>query len=203
MKRFRIGTIIIVLLLSLLLIGCGDRRSPSEAVQDDLGSLKTLSSEELFEATGIDIVQLSELNEEDYKPLIAKILTFEYNVGEETIDGDTAEVTVVIRTYPFGEVLTEKFPDLVYMAFTNKSTEELFNMADTGVAVTEITPDQLADLMIDPMMKLTEKTYDKVITIHCTKTDDGWTTDINKDNKELYNAILGGMPEAVDLIKHY
>ena len=92
-------TILLLALCLVFLAACGSS-SPTDALKADLENAKS-SPDEIIKGLGAD-----GFGEDATKALIDKVLEFDYEFGEEKIDGDTATVETTITTYPFGEIFT-------------------------------------------------------------------------------------------------
>ena len=73
--------------------------------------------------------ELSESDSELVDSLKAKMQEFEYELSNEQIDGDSATVDLKVKTYGFGEMLTEVLNEYlqqaISMAFSGASDEEM------------------------------------------------------------------------------
>lgn len=162
-----------ICLLVTSFAGCSTM-GPSSAVEETLKEMKTKAPEELsqqFEEEYVDVEAVNEF----YK----NISDFEYKIIEEKVDGDTAEVTVEITTYPFGEKFADALVEALGLAFSAETDEEV-----------------IASKMFEKINDVQEKSYSKTVTIHCEKKDGQWTSESADDNKDLADALLGGMMTA-------
>lgn len=164
---------ITALLLALCLIfvtACGSA-SPSDALKADLEDAKK-GSEQIQSMVGSD-----GFGEEATKALVDKVLEFEYELGEEKVDGDTATVETTITTYPFGDI------------FTDVMTEFMEEAMSGG----EMSDDDMTKLLDDLLMKKmdsAEKNYEKTITVTLKKDGKDWVV---QESDELSNALTGGL----------
>ena len=106
-----------------------------------------------------------------------KVLEFDYQLGEEKIDGDKATVETTITTYPFGEIFTGIVADFIPQAFANP------DMTDDDASAL------LDQLLMDALDKA-DKTYSKTITIELSQEDGEWVV---QESDEMSNALTGGM----------
>ena len=97
MKEFIV--VLLALIMCFGMTACS-KDSPSDALKADLENAKS-NPEELAE--GMD----EGFGEEAGKAFVEKMLDFDYKLGEEKVDGDTATVQATITTYPFGEIFTQ------------------------------------------------------------------------------------------------
>ena len=162
-----------ILLLALCLIfmtACGTA-SPTDALKADLENAKS-SPDEIIGQLGED-----GFGEEATQALVDKVLEFDYQLGEEKIDGDKATVETTITTYPFGEIFTSIVGDFVTQAFANP------DMTDDDASAL------LDQLLMDALDKA-DKTYSKTITIELAQEDGKWVV---QESDEMSNALTGGM----------
>ena len=183
-KKATILSVLLVLALVLVFTACGHDASPSEVVKQDLDTLKSEEST----AEALDSIDLdgSGLSEEDMNALVTKIQDFDYKIGEENIDGDTATVKVNITTYNLGQTMKDFYIDMVKQALTNGDASN-------------ISQEEITKQFIDKINGLDEKTYSKEVTINCTKGNDGWKSDC-MDNDELEDAMLGGLNTTIEAL---
>ena len=161
------------LLLALCLIfmtACGTA-SPTDALKADLENAKS-SPDEIIGQLGED-----GFGEEATQALVDKVLEFDYQLGEEKIDGDKATVETTITTYPFGEIFTGIVADFITQAFANP------DMTDDDASAL------LDQLLMDALDKA-DKTYSKTITIELSQEDGEWVV---QESDEMSNALTGGM----------
>ena len=162
-----------ILLLALCLIfmtACGTA-SPTDALKADLENAKS-SPDEIIGQLGED-----GFGEEATQALVDKVLEFDYQLGEEKIDGDKATVETTITTYPFGEIFTGIVADFITQAFANP------DMTDDDASAL------LDQLLMDALDKA-DKTYSKTITIELSQEDGEWVV---HESDEMSNALTGGM----------
>jgi len=163
-------TILLLALCLVFLAACGSA-SPSDALKADMENAKS-SPDEIMEGIGDD-----GFGEEATQALIDKVLEFDYKLGEEKIDGDTATVEVTITTYPLGEIFSTVITELM------SNMEELSTMSE----------DELTAWMDETLMGLldkAEKTYTSEVTVTLKKQDGNWVV---QESDELSNALTGGM----------
>ena len=162
-----------ILLLALCLIfmtACGTA-SPTDALKADLENAKS-SPDEIIGQLGED-----GFGEEATQALVDKVLEFDYQLGEEKIDGDKATVETTITTYPFGVIFTGIVADFITQAFANP------DMTDDDASAL------LDQLLMDALDKA-DKTYSKTITIELSQEDGEWVV---QESDEMSNALTGGM----------
>ncbi len=166
---------LLVLLLTLCLVfgmaACGSA-SPSDALKADMENAKS-NPEEIMGDIGED-----GFGEKATQALVDKVLEFEYDLGEEVINGETATVETTITTYPFGDIFKTVITNYITAAFQSE---------------TVTTDDQMLELMdkllIEELEKA-EKTYTKTVTITLEQEDGAWVV---QEDDEMANALTGGM----------
>lgn len=118
--------------------------------------------------------------------LMQKIYDFDYAIGEETIEGDTATVNVSITTYDLGTVFKTAMGNYIStalgMAFAGASQEEMEAALYEGLQ--------------SELDSLTEKDYTADVNLTLTKTDNGWMLDALSD--EATDALTGGLESAAN-----
>lgn len=164
-------TILLLALCLVFLAACGSP-SPSDALKADLEDAKS-SPDEIMEGIGSD-----GFGEEATQALIDKVLEFDYKLGEEKIDGDSATVEVTITTYPMGEV------------FTTVITTLLSSDMETLGAMSEEEMTEWMDETLMAELDKAEKNYKSDITVTLEKEDGAWVV---QESDELSNALTGGM----------
>jgi hypothetical protein len=186
------------LAISLSLMGCQKEASPSEVLGEILTATQNMDSEELAkygaEQLGSDAdsiasglagsngTELSDNQQKMVKAMVSKIVDFEYTLGEEKIDGNTATVEVTFKTYDFSDAMlkaTETFADNVAASVKNGSYDQ------------SKLEDNMYGFMADEFDALDKRTVEKSTVFTLTKGSDGWQLDtITDDNKD---AMLGGL----------
>lgn len=170
MKK-KVTVLLLAFCLVLLAVACGEP-SPADAVKADLEDAKS-SPEEILEGVGSE-----GFGEEATQLLIDKMLDFDYELGEEAVNGDSATVELSLTTYPFGEIFTTVI-------------NNLFNTDMTTIAgMTEDGLNAWMDEMLISELNAAEKTYTADVTVELEKVDGHWAV---QESEELSNAITGGM----------
>lgn len=165
---------VLVLLLTFCLVmltACG-APSPTDVLKADLENAKS-SPEEIMGEIGED-----GFGEEAMEQLIKKVLEFDYELGEEKIDGETATVETTITTYPFGQMFTNVVTNFITQAISSAgetSDEDMAKLMD--------------DLLIEELEKA-EKTYKKTVSIELALEDGNWVV---QETEEMSDALTGGM----------
>ncbi len=167
MKKFIV--VLLALIMCFGMTACS-KDSPSDALKADLENAKS-NPEELAE--GMD----EGFGEEAGKAFVEKMLDFDYKLGEEKVDGDTATVQATITTYPFGEIFTQVLTDYISQA-----------LADPNLSEDDINA--LMDSLMLEALKSAEKSYETTVDVTLKKGDDGWEV---QEDDELANALTGGI----------
>lgn len=201
--RKRLLVITLALAMIAALSACGPKiPTPTETADTFLTAIKAQDGEALatvYAANDIDLLDkaaesdgsedvnedsgLTKVYEEQMAP---KMLDFDYELSNEKIDGDKATVDVKITTYRIGDAFTSFFSDYLsqalVLAFGDASEEELDSMATT------ILSGKLADL--------TEKSYEKTVTLSLSMKDDKWVVDELETGGDIVDALTGGLVTA-------
>lgn len=160
----------LAVMLCFSMAACGDKNSPSAALEADIENSKSAPDDIVEELT-------SSFGEEAGEAFAEKMLDFDYKLGEEKIDGDTATVETTITTYPFGELFTDVLTEYITKA-----------MSDTDMTEEEGT-ELLGDLMMDALDSA-DKSYETVVSIKLVKENDQWVV---QEDQEMANALTGGI----------
>ena len=169
--------LILLLTLSLIMLTACGAPSPSDVLKADLENAKSSPEEILGE------IEETGFGEKAMGQLIEKVLEFDYELGKETIDGDTATVETTITTYPFGQIFTNVVTNFITQAFANAG-----NLSDEDMAKL------MDDLLLDELEKA-EKTYKKTVSIQLKLEEDKWVV---QETKEMSDALTGGMLSFAD-----
>ncbi|MBR0373504.1 MAG: hypothetical protein IJH91_03115 [Mogibacterium sp.] len=186
-KMNRLWKIVTILLLGMLLVSCGSP-SPSDQVMKDIEDFKKISFDDLLSEMGNGegeaLFRGIVSNDRYAKAIFDKVMDFDYEINSETIseDGNYAEVTVTIKTYPFGETNAKSMAEIAVQAF--------FGGIDFEEAV------------VDNFLNLREKSFSRTVVIHCTKTNRGWQTDL-RSNEDFVDGILGGSITGVKVLEDF
>ncbi len=123
-----------------------------------------------------------------FKALYKRLVDFDYEVMNETIDDDSATVDVKISTYPFGAAMTEFISDYMTqaltLAFSDASEEKIEKLGET--------------LFNEKINALSEKSFSETVTIKLNKTEEGWKVAEIPENSDFYNAITGNLIKSLE-----
>ena len=184
-------------MLMMCLTACGGP-TPTETVDSfltavkaqDSESIKTIYAEEDFEAFDMGEDSEDNLYGDLEETLMTKLLDFEYTLSNEQINEDKATVDVTFKTYELGKAMsswiTEYISQAFALAFGGASDEQLEKLAET--------------ILTDKIDDAEEKTFEKTVTVSLTDKDGAWVIDEFEEEGEFYNALTGGMIEAMNEI---
>lgn len=198
-----IAIILAVFTAIFFLSACSGAPSPTETTDTFLQALKTQDGEKMatvYSGADLDLLEAAaesgeESSEESSdtgleavyeEQMLPKMLDFDYEISNEQINDDKATVDVKFTTYRIGDAFTSFFGDYIsqafILAFSDASEEELDSLATT------ILSGKLADL--------TEKTYEKTVTLSLTQVDGKWMVDEIQDGDDVIDALTGGLVTA-------
>ncbi|WP_206460371.1 DUF4878 domain-containing protein [Anaerovorax sp. IOR16] len=192
----KIITILLAIIMCLSVVSCRNEPSPSDVVnsymkalkENDTTTISKIYSGDTEAASFLDVagVDTESYSEEFVTTLKEKLLSFEYTLSNEKVDGDTATVDVTIKTYNFGETfkaaVADYFQKALSMIFSDVSDEEMDELMESTVI------EHLNNATFD---------YEKTAVIKLTKTDEGWKIDDFEDNADIINALTGGLIDFV------
>ncbi len=171
----KIAVLLLALIMCFTFAACSSP-SPSDALKADLEDAKS-SPDEIIGDMGSD-----GFGEEATEALVNKVLEFDYELGKETIDGDTATVEATITTYPFGEMFSNLLISFMGQAMSDPTMTE------------ETMMDTLDQLLMDALDSA-EKTYKSTVTVTLINDGQAWVV---QESDELSNALTGGMLDFAD-----
>ena len=201
MKLRRFAVVAMCMAMAFALAGCSGGPTPTEVTKGALDALKAQDAETLQSYYAGDSDELeSDLisggfigggsedasNEtEEQKATREKILAvlsdFDYELGDENIDGDKATVEVTITSHDMATVFTAAIEDYFAQAFgmaLNGASQEEMSDLFTQIFVTKLDPEA-------------EKTHVATTTFNLTKVDGTWKLDkLSDDNVD---ALFGGI----------
>lgn len=185
--------------LCVSLVGCSSgEAAPQDTVSAMIDTYKAQKLDELsnyyeggddFFEDGSDLnTELEAAEEELMNMFMEKLTDVDYTIENETIDEDTATVTVKITANNVGEKLAEGLQQAIVTAL--------------GLAFSE-TPEEevnaiVAETMISPVENC-EKTYENTVEVKLVKSEDGaWLLVSGDENYDLANALTGGLMQFSD-----
>ena len=205
MRFKRIVAVMACLAFAFALVGCSTGPSPTEVTKGALDALKAQDHETLqsyvsgsAEDFGVNTLATGfagtegESQTEAQKAFADKFnkvaSDFDYEMGKETIDGDTATVEVTITSHDMAPVVADAMEEYLgeafARAFDGASEEE---MSDLFV--------QIFAKKLDPDA---EKTHVATTTFNLSKVDGEWKLDkLSEDNADC---LLGGLLSTMNQI---
>ncbi|MBQ6478516.1 MAG: hypothetical protein IJI44_04015 [Erysipelotrichaceae bacterium] len=186
MKKIR--KIILAFMLLISIFGCTavseDVSTPSGAVVKYLKEVKKNLPQVMNSASAE--IEIPDGFEGFFERIFKSAAQFDYEIINETIEDDQAEVTVKIKTYAFGNSLTNTFIDFVSQGETlltaGASEEMLMNL------LTQIWTEKVNDEIRKG------KQYVSTVTIRLERNENEWLViSENEDDLELFNAISGNL----------
>lgn len=187
-KKKKIFVVFVLLLLSLALVGCGNRgETPEQAVTNALNAIKNLDREtaqKYFDYEGLansneEAEELIE-DEENAKLIVDKL---SFKIISSSIEGDTATVKMEITNIDMARIFGEYVQQAIGLAFGNifagKSDEEIKAQAE--------------QLFVDLLKRKDNKMVTSTINVKLTRNESSWK--IN-NGEEFLDAALGGLVSA-------
>ena len=186
----KVISLMLALVLALSLTACGGKTGPEGVVGQFCKGLQELDEKAIAQCfENGDDLELSELEDVDSDDAVAqKIMDFmkscagrlKYQVGEATVDGDTATVPVEFTYVNAGSLMTEILTEYISQAWSlalsgaddeklAAAFEEVFDEKTTGADFPTLTA---------------------TLTIPCVQTSDGWKISSSADNSEDLSAQL-------------
>ena len=180
-RLFLVPFMAVALVFSLFIAGCGGP-DPAQLIREDLeaalGDLDTVNEElatGLEQAAGEDLGTLG-ISAEEFSD--AYLDGFGYEIGDITVDGDTATAEVTVTVKSFNDIMTTfqtDFTEWVYSTDLSTFTSEDDFYKEAGRILLETVQNAEA----------TEST----LTVDYTKDGDDWTMD--PVSKSEINALFG------------
>ena len=193
MKKFL--SLLVVLALCFTLFSCGNNPSPKDVANSYLSAIKAGDTEKLSKLYAGDVSDVSfdevtdmddSYSDEFLDTIKSKLLSFEYTVSNETINGDQATVDVTIKTYDIGtafsDTISEYFSQAMTLIFSGASEDKLNSLLE------ETFTKKINEAAFD---------YESTVPLKLTKTETGWIIDKFEEDSEFPNALTGGMVDAV------
>ena len=176
-------TLLIALSL-LLLTSCGAPK-PSSVVDAKMKELKSHFAE-VLSGEGSDLVGA---DRELYDEIVNAMKGFDYEIQEETVNGENAEVKVKITTYALGtsfaNAFTEYFNQAFALALGGASEEQL------QALLFQIWTQKIRDEVAKG------KNYSTVVKLALTKKDGNWVF-VEDKPQELINALTGNLLSIIE-----
>ncbi|MCR4632826.1 MAG: DUF5105 domain-containing protein [Erysipelotrichaceae bacterium] len=175
--------ILLVLILLLVISGCSTKK-PSSIVDEYMKGLQDNITSILNEDA-----EIAEGDETLYNAFIDAMKQFEYEIVDETVDGDTAVVNVKIKTYSLGlsfaNAFTEYLSQAISLAFSGASEEAIQSL------MYQIWAEKIAEEVEKG------KLYTETVPIELEKVDKNWKIKNDKD-ENLINALTGNLRNIIE-----
>lgn len=180
----KVISLMLALVLALSLTACGGKAGPEGVVDQFCKGLQKLDEKAIAQCfENGDDLELSDLEDVDSDDAVTqKIMDFmkscagrlKYQVGEATVDGDTATVPVEFTYVNAGslmtEILTEYISEAWSLALSGADDEKL------AAAFEEVFDEKTTEADFP--------TLTATLTIPCVQTSDGWKISSSADNSE-------------------
>lgn len=181
----KIAAILVVMLSTVLLYGCGGS-TPKTVVNDYFVKVQKGDTDihQLF--TGVegkedgteDDLENNNLSEETQEKLLGKLKEITYTINSETIDGDNAKVNVTVKGMDFNIILGKVMQEAFSFMFTQSFS---------GIEMTEEENDTYFNTLLNKY--LDEVTYsERTLDIELTKVDKEWKI---KESNAISKLLLG------------
>ena len=172
-----------VMILTLMLAGCGGRSGAELKVSEDLESMRYVELDPRINAELEGM--LSDQGREYYEMFLGKAGEFDYAITGADRTDDGTVVHVRITTYDFASEYLKAWTEFLepYENDENKKTGDGKENFDSS---------QLYETLFRNLSSLADKKYIADVDINCEEQDGKWYTDA-ATNAALRDAILGGM----------
>lgn len=187
----RVISLMLALVLALSLTACGGKSSGPEGVVGQfckgLQNLDEKAIAQCFEnGDDLDLSDLEDVDSDDATS--QKIMEFmkscagqmKYQVGEATVDGDTATVPVEFTYVNAGTLMTEILTEYI---------SEAWSLALSGADEEKLTA-AFEEVFDEKTKGVDFPTLTATLTIPCVQTADGWKISSSADNSEELSAQL-------------
>lgn len=116
----------------------------------------------------------------------SKLSDFDYEIGKETIDGDTATVKVKATTYAFGDAIEKYYEDY---------QDQVVKLIDSGASDKKIG--ELSQSLLSEQLSAMKKNCTGTFTMNLTKSGDSWMVDEFGSDSDFYRVMSGKMTDAM------
>ena len=151
--------------------------------KDDIGQLKKVYS---GSSSAFSLIEDKAKSDSLTKMMIEMLEDFDYQVKNEKVNGNKASVTVTIKTYAMGDVVSNLISDVQdnpteYVGYSSDDFEKDIYKA------------------FSKLKKENKKSYSKNLVINLTKTNGKWqVNDFNDDDLDvILNAVTGNFNSAI------
>lgn len=173
--------VILFLLSFIFMVGCNNlMNTPTKKVEEFLNRYQTLDNDVISQLnyTLDENYTLTDIQKEDYRAVMKKqYKDLVYTIKEETVDGDTAIVTVEIEVYDYSKAILEADEHLL------NNPDEFLN--DDGMSDIET----FIDFKIDMISKSTDRVK-YTLDLSLLKDGDVWKmNDITEIDRQKIHGI--------------
>ena len=155
----------------------GDREAIKEVYAGDPKTVTDIT-EEMGESSYKELG----ISEENVKEMQEKLLDFDYEVGEENVEGEKGTVKVKIKTYNTGAVFKKWLSEFMGWAMAN---------AMSGMSQEELSKKGVE--MFNDEFKNVKKDYSETVNVDVEKVDGKWKVSELNEESDILNALTGGM----------
>lgn len=172
-----------VMILTLMLAGCGGRSGAELKVGEDLESMRYVELDPRINAELEGM--LSDQGREYYEMFLGKAGEFDYAITGADRTDDGTVVHVRITTYDFASEYLKAWTEFLEPYENDESKK-------SGDGKENFDSAQLYETLFRNLSSLADKKYIADVDINCEEQDGKWYTDA-ATNAALRDAILGGM----------
>lgn len=181
MKKILVYTICICMLIGAL-AACG-ASSPQKTVQLFMESWKTLDTVKMNElCESIPTDSLDAASESQNTTFYENV---SYEIGEFTIDGDTATVDITITCADLAKITGDVMMEVIGQMLVHMSDDTFDQNEYVEKAMLEVINSQDCPMVTNS------------VTVHLKKSSDRkWiiaSTEVGEANRDFYNALTGGL----------
>ena len=172
---------LVALILSIFMIGCGSKNTPSDTVNDYFSVIKAGSNSDFSKTFLSQIIpaQSDALDAETTNAILDILSKLDVTVIDEQITGDTATVNLDIKGVNFNTVLA------------NFTTNFQTKIKSLGVKALNLSEDELTSMGRDILIEEIKNApiENRKGSINLTKNGNDWI--INQNDDSFSEAILG------------
>lgn len=200
-KLAAIAASLVFALAAFTAVGCAVQQTPTDVTRASLDAIKAQDFDTLQKyyasdakqldvtemaggASGMDLSSLSDEEKTMVEQFVKVMTDFDYELGAETINGDTATVEVTITAHDLGKAFSESITELFAQALSDAFSGSAFDQkAMIGQFVESFSA------KVDAQK---EKTHVATTTFNLVKGEDG-TWKLDKLTEENLDCLMGGM----------
>ncbi|GAW91188.1 DUF4352 domain-containing protein [Calderihabitans maritimus] len=182
-----------VLLVGVLVViaGCSAGPTPKQVTNDFLKALQDgdIETAKTFVVSDKNLVENYFENEEAEKTAKLILSRITYEVGDYSVDGDTAVVNAKITSPDLLRIVGKAIQEMLPMAFA-----AAFSESTSQEAVDKMLEQYLENSISDPNAPMTTSQ----VKINLVKANGTWK--ISQDNDDLLNAVTGNIAKAFSMV---